>query len=176
VTGSDLHIPLIETERLTLRAPQRADFECYADLMGSDRAAHICGPYDRPAAWAIFAGNAASWILDGFGGWSITDRATGAYLGEVAISKPARYPETELGWSLIAKAEGKGIAFEAVSATRDYAFRNLGFATLVSYIMPGNARSIRLAERLGASRDEDADYPGDDLCLVYRHLDPEGSA
>jgi RimJ/RimL family protein N-acetyltransferase len=98
----------------------------------------------------------------------VEDRATGAYCGDVGLLHPAHYPEIELGWTLVAEAEGRGIACEAAVAARDWAFGTLGLTTLVSYIGPENARSIRLAERLGAVRDDTAARPEPED-LVYRH-------
>ena len=49
----------------------------------------------------------------------------------------------------MAPAEGRGVAMEAAIAARAYAYRVLGWQTAVSMIDPGNARSIRLAQRLG---------------------------
>jgi RimJ/RimL family protein N-acetyltransferase len=134
------------------------------------------GPVDRVGAWKMFAMGVAQWVLSGFGVWSVEDRATGAYCGDVGLLHPAHYPEIELGWTLVAEAEGRGIACEAAVAARDWAYATLGLKTLVSYIDPENARSIRLAERLGARPDASADRPepGD---LVYRHPGPSaGSA
>lgn len=90
-------------------------------------------------------------------------------LGQIEISQGPRFPEPELGWQLYSEAEGKGFAFEAAIAMREWAFQERGLKTLVSYMDPDNARSIQLAERLGATVDEDArkQDPGD---LVYRHL------
>jgi RimJ/RimL family protein N-acetyltransferase len=83
--------------------------------------------------------------------------------------RPPEYPERELGWVILEGFEGKGYAFEAAKLARAYAFETLKFETLVSYIDPDNARSIRLAEKLGAVRDDKAARPEGDGCLVYRH-------
>ena len=174
MTGLGVNIPTLETERLTLRAPVRADFDPFATILESDRARYMDGPYDRRGAWSVFASGAASWILDGFGAWTVTESGTGTYLGEVAVTHPTRYPETELGWTLMPEAEGRGIAFEAATAARDWTFRVLSLSTLVSYITPGNTRSVALAERLGAVRDDDADRPNPDD-LVFRHRLPEAA-
>ncbi|WP_417805217.1 GNAT family N-acetyltransferase, partial [Thalassospira lucentensis] len=76
--------------------------------------------------------------------------------------------EHELGWLLFPEAEGRGIAFEAAVAMRRWAFEVRGLKTLVSYIARGNARSIKLATRLGATLDVNAARP-DPSDLVYRH-------
>jgi RimJ/RimL family protein N-acetyltransferase len=131
------------------------------------------GRRDRAGAWKEFSAVAGQWLLRGYGGFSIEDRASGGYLGEVGVFHEDRYPEPELGWMVVAAAEGRGIAHEAALAARRWAYRALGLATLVSYIDPRNARSIRLAERLGASRDDAAPRPEGERCLVYRHPGPE---
>ena len=166
-------IPVLETERLVLRAPRLADFEPYAAYFASGRALLERGRQDRAGAWKEFSAVAGQWLLRGYGGFSIEDRETGAYLGEAGIFHEDFYPEPEIGWMVTDGAEGRGIAFEAARAVRDWAYASLGLGTLVSYIDPGNTRSIRLAERLGAVRDDDAERPVGDECLVYRHPAPE---
>jgi RimJ/RimL family protein N-acetyltransferase len=164
-------IPVIETARLVLRAPRREDFEPFAAVFADARSRHMGGPVDRVGAWKMFAMGVAQWALTGFGVWSVADRATGAYCGDVGLLHPPHYPEIELGWTLVAEAEGRGIAHEAAAAARDWAFGTLGLGTLVSYIDPENARSIRLAERLCARHDASAARP-DPEDLVYRHPGP----
>lgn len=162
-------IPTLHTERLTLRAPRLEDFEPFAAFYASDRSVWEDGPWDRTRAWKEFGSNAGLWLLRGYGAWSVEDRATGAYLGEVGIFHPAHYPQAELGWMVVPEAEGKGIAFEAALAARDWAWRQAGLTRLVNYIDAGNVRSIRLAERLGATRDDTLPLPEGEDCLAFRH-------
>jgi RimJ/RimL family protein N-acetyltransferase len=161
-------IPTLTTERLTLRAPEAADFEGYAAFFASERSVWEDGPLDRAAAWAEFATAAGGWVLRGFGSFSLVERASGRYLGEVGLYQPSHYPEPELGWILVAEAEGRGFAAEAARAVRDWAYATLGFGPLVSYIAEGNRRSIRLAERLGAVLEPGA-RASDPGAIVYRH-------
>ena len=114
-------------------------------------------------------------MLRGFGPFSVEERASGDYLGEVGLFQPAHYPEPEIGWILTAGAEGRGFAEEAARAVRTWAYATLGLATIVSYITPGNWRSIRLAERLGAVADPVARSCGPDAA-VWRHPGPEACA
>ncbi len=65
--------------------------------------------------------------------------------------------EPEIGWLLTEAAEGKGIATEAAAAVRDHHFATLGQPTVVSYVDPANTASARVAEKLGATRDADAE-------------------
>lgn len=168
-------IPRLLTERLVLRAPSAEDFEGYAAFYASERSRWEDGPLSRRDAWVEFATAAGGWVLRGFGSFSVTERTSGRYLGEVGLYQPAHFPEPEIGWILVAEAEGRGIAFEAAQMVRDWAYRTFGLRTLVSYIDRGNVRSIRLAERLGARLDATAQSCAYEAG-VWRHPHPEALA
>ncbi len=168
--------PTIDTQRLRLRAHVPADFDAYADMFASERARHMHGPLGRREAWFAFCGDVAQWALFGHGAWGVERLDDGAFVGQVALNKPPHFPELELGWFVIEGAEGKGYATEAAMAARDYAYGELGQDTLVSYVTPENTRSIALAERLGAVRDDAAPRPDGesaDEVVVYRHPSPD---
>jgi len=167
-------IPRIETERLVLRAHLASDFEPYAEFFASDRAKYM-GRLTRRQAWDSFCSDIAQWSLFGFGAWGLQDRATGAFVGQVAVIQPDHFPEPELGWFMLPEAEGRSLAFEAARAARDWAFGARGLETLVSYIDPANARSAALAERLGALPDAAAKRPegeSEEETRVWRHPAP----
>lgn len=169
--------PTIETERLTLRGPTVADFDVYAETLNSERARFVGGPFDRRRAWYDFAAEAGGWIVYGYGPWSIVEKESGRFAGMVIFSKPVPYPDPELGWMLQVEAEGKGYAFEAAVAARDWALRTQSWPRLVSYVHRDNLRSVKLAEKLGARCDDDAPESADDPeFLVYVHPSHEGVA
>lgn len=161
-------IPVIETDRLRLRGPRFSDWPDYFAFLASERARHMSGPHTEETAWAFFCNDVAQWHLLGHGALMFDERETGRTLGEVALCKGPLFPELELGWFLYDGAEGKGYAFEAAAAMRDWGFAALGVSECVSYIDRDNHRSIRLAERLGAVPDPKAraPHPQD---IVYRH-------
>lgn len=163
------HIPVLETERLRLRAQTRADWPAYEALVKSERAKYMGnGPKDDVGAWSAFASELASWLLDDMGYWTAALKDSDEAVAFVGVMKPSIFPEVELGWMTTADGEGKGFAFEAANAVLDWAFLTRDMPTLVSYIDENNARSIALAERLGAVRDDAAARP-DPEDLVYRH-------
>ncbi|MDJ1015405.1 MAG: GNAT family N-acetyltransferase [Paracoccaceae bacterium] len=169
--------PVIETERLTLRAPRMGDYPAWEAFFASDRARFIGGPGETRTAWRGFAHVVGMWALKGCGSFVFTRKRDDTPLGMAGPWVPEDWPEREIGWTVWdADAEGKGYAFEAAAAARDHAFRDLGWSTAVSYITAGNDRSVALAERLGARLDASAEAPGDDSeqVLVYRHPAPEG--
>lgn len=163
--------PVLTTPRLTLRAPEIADFAPYAAFLATERTRYMDGPLDTRRAWAWFCNDVAHWPLLGFGVLII--QRDGHPIGQVAICHGPHFPEAELGWFLFdAEDEGKGYAHEAAAAFRDWAFGPRDMATLVSYIDPDNTPSRRLAGRLGAVIDPEAATPGGEACLVYRHRWP----
>ncbi|MFQ6547270.1 GNAT family N-acetyltransferase [Aestuariibius sp. 2305UL40-4] len=166
--------PVLETERLILRRPDDRDTDAAIAFLTGERSRSVGGPLSLGQAWRAHAKMVGHWTLRGFGLFAVTEKETGRTLGISGPYYPADWPEKELGWHIWdAASEGKGIAYEAALAARRWAYGDLGWPTAVSYIDPSNARSIALAERLGARLDTAAERP-DDECVVYRHPGPEG--
>jgi RimJ/RimL family protein N-acetyltransferase len=166
-----LAIPTLRTRRLVLRQMTEADFPAYRELMGSPRATYMGGPFDEARAWGLFCHDIACWTLYGHGGLMIDVAATAECVGQVGINHGPLFPEKELGWLLYDGFEGQGYVTEAATALRDWAFAELKLPSLVSYFDPANARSIAVAQRLGAARDDLAPRQ-DPEDVVYRHSPP----
>lgn len=167
-------IPTIVTTRLVLRPPVLDDFLAYAQMMASERAQYMGGPYSPIGAWNMFCQDIALWQMFGHGCLMIDLREQGQCVGQVGINHGPLFPEKELGWLLYEGHEGQGYAGEAAVAMRDWAFGVLGLRSLVSYVDPANLASIAVAERLGAVLDPLAPR-SDATDLVYRHQPPFGS-
>jgi RimJ/RimL family protein N-acetyltransferase len=157
-------IPALRTPRLSLRAPRIGDFTAYAEITMSDRAKGIGGPFSREEAWLDFTQAVAGWLLRGFGLWTLEVAGDGAVAGFVLLNHEFGDEEPELGFLLLEAYEARGLAQEAAEAARAFAFGELGWASVVSYIDADNHRSRRLAERMGARHEADAQG----VC-VYRH-------
>ena len=166
-------IPTLKTERLVLRPSRLDDFPAFADLLASERSRYVGGPMSRDTAWAEFAQLTAGWLLHGHGGWTV--ELDGALMGFVLIGIEPGDHEREVGYLLTEEAEGQGIATEAAKAARDFAFAELGFETLVSYIDLDNAKSVAVAERLGGCSDKKAEAALDNPMRVYRYPAPTGT-
>ena len=160
--------PTLRTERLVLRPYDAADVERLAAFMGSPRAEHMGGALCPSQAWFKFAVELAQWPLHGHGGLAVTLREGGALAGRVVVQRRPDYPEPEMGWIALDGHEGRGLMREAAEALLDWVRAHAALPSLVSYAAPGNARSIALAERLGARRDPGAPAPREGL-LVLRH-------
>lgn len=168
--------PVLETERLVLRMPEPDDYDVARQFYCSERSQYAGGGADKSEThgFVVMAAMIGHWALRSFGTFTVIEKATGATVGGVGPHFPAGWPERELGWCIWdQRFEGKGYAYEAVLATREYVFGDLGWDTAVSYIDVRNTRSVQFAERLGCYLDDEAASPNKDpRPLVYRHPHP----
>jgi RimJ/RimL family protein N-acetyltransferase len=84
-------------------------------------------------------------------------------LGFVGLSHPTSLPpmaeEVEVGWRLGRAHWGRGYATEGAREAVRVAFEERGLARLVSIIDRDNARSLRVAAKLGMEHWRDMDHP-----------------
>lgn len=163
--------PTLATERLVLRPYALDDVERLAAFVATERGRAVYGDLTPAQAWFKFAVELAQWPLHGHGGLAVTMREGGALAGRVVVQARPDYPEPEMGWLALDGFEGVGLMREAAHAARDWARRHADLRSLVSYVAPGNHRSVALAGRLGAVRD-DAARPPSPGTLVFRHWGP----
>ena len=179
---STVTIPILETDRLVLRAPRLEDVAPEAAFYATERSQFVGGPQSREQVWRNMAMLLGHWSFRGYGFWGVDEKATGVnfgkvgrrYTGHVGLRYPEGWPEPEVGWTVMENAEGKGYAFEAALAARAYAYDTLGWETAISLIAPANNRSIALAERLGARFEAKFDHERFGETLIYRHPAAEG--
>jgi RimJ/RimL family protein N-acetyltransferase len=160
---------VLETPRLRLRAFRNEDFDAYAAICADPEVMQYIGTgitLNRMDAWRSMAGILGHWQLLGYGMFAIESKATGELMGRAGFLDPPGWPGFEVGWLLGRSHWGQGFAFEAAVASRDYAFGSLGRDKIISLIRPGNARSIRLAERLGEKLTGEVELLGS-KALIY---------
>ena len=118
----NFQIPEIETERLRMRLPMASDLPTVAAFRASERSRGVGGPFDESSVLNYMATVVGQWHLRGYGRWIVAEKKTDEPLGLVGIYHPGDWPEAEIGWTLFEGGEGRGIAYEAAMATRDYAY------------------------------------------------------
>ncbi|MDB5457178.1 MAG: acetyltransferase [Caulobacter sp.] len=143
--------PTLETARLILRPTAAEDLDGWAAMMADEEAArYIGGVQVRAQAWRGMASMAGSWALNGFGMFSLIEKASGRWVGRIGPWRPEDWPGTEVGWGLAREAWGQGYAVEAAEATIDWAFDHLGWTEVIHCIDAENRPSRKVAERLGS--------------------------
>jgi RimJ/RimL family protein N-acetyltransferase len=164
----------LRTDRYLLRRPVPADWDAFHAFMMSDRSTAFGSHRNLAKAFRSFAAELGHWEIFGYGMWAVTTHDSDTALALIGPWSPPDWPEREVGWMVLSPdAEGTGLATEAARAAIADAYGRLGWSTVVSYIGLENTRSIRLAEKLGATLDPDAPQPlPDSPVLVYRHPRP----
>jgi RimJ/RimL family protein N-acetyltransferase len=152
--------PTLETSRLILRPPVQADFDDFAAMAQEQETMRFVGGIaPRDQAWRYMAILTGSWVLLGYSMFSVIEKETGRWIGRLGPWYPAGetggWPGGEVGWGLIASAQGKGYAAEGATAAIDYVFDELGWDRVIHCIHKDNVPSIRLAERLGSYRQRE---------------------
>jgi RimJ/RimL family protein N-acetyltransferase len=156
----------LRTERLLLRRWRPADREPFA-LLNADLEVvqWLSGPLSRAESDAFVDRIEAGFEERGWGLWAVEERSSERFLGYTGLA-PVGFeshftPAVEIGWRLAREAWGHGFATEAARAAMAHAFDTLALGEVVSFTVPGNARSRAVMERLGMLRDaaDDFDHP-----------------
>ena len=150
-------VPQVETERLILRGYTREDYPVFAEIWRDARIVNALGiaPLSEDEAWARFCRYVGHWQLLGFGTWAVTDKESGAIVGEVGLFDfrrdlgPKYAGDPEQGWLMSVTAQGKGYATEAARAALAWGESYFVPFNPFCIISPGNAPSLRVAEKIG---------------------------
>lgn len=159
------------TERLQLRPPGPGDGPGYRALLTNP----VIGQWLRPLPMRPFepadgdlwlSEDEGHWERFGFGPWVVLERQSGDYLGRVGL----RWTEIgdragiELVWAIDPGRHGEGFAAEAAVAARDFA-GDLGLDEVFAMILPINAASLRVAEKIGLEPAGEVEHAGFDHLL-----------
>jgi RimJ/RimL family protein N-acetyltransferase len=152
------------TERLVLRRwrdEDRAPFAAInadADVMRWIGSGRVLG---RGLSDELVDRFEREWDQRGHGLWAVAwrDDPSGLLLGFCGLTAPmflpAVLPAAEVGWRLARTAWGRGVATEAAHAALAFGFEQAGLAEIIAVVAPENARSLRVAEKLGMTRRPD---------------------
>lgn len=163
------------TERLTLTPVQTSDFADLCALWGDPAFATAIFPsaLSSEDVWFRLLRDIGHWEALGYGNWAIRETATGDYVGSVGvldyhrIMTPA-FDAPELGWGVAPRFQGKGMAFEALSAALAWCDDALNAPRTVCMISPDNAPSHALAARAGYVRYAETPYKDHPVVLLER--------
>jgi RimJ/RimL family protein N-acetyltransferase len=158
----------IDTERLTLRRLDEADAGGLVELFNDAqvrRFIDVNGVYDRERALERIHDDEREWNELGHRVLAIEERDGGRFAGRVLLYDWP-WGETEIGWTLLPGARGKGYATEAARAYVEWGFEHLDAPYFISLINPDNAPSRRVADRLGMSVLREQELEGEPH-LIY---------
>lgn len=157
-------IPVLRTERLLLREWREGDLEPFAALNADPLVMrYLPRPLTRQESDDFVRSRIhPSFAAHGFGLWAVERLDTGVFIGFVGLTEQTFQapftPAVEVGWRLARAQWGHGFATEAARASIDLGFGEAGLTEIVSMTVPANRRSRAVMDRLGMTRDTEADF------------------
>jgi RimJ/RimL family protein N-acetyltransferase len=108
----------------------------------------------------------AHWDRFGFGPWAVLERQSDDYLGRVGLrwSEIGERAGVELVWAIDPARHGEGLAAEAAVAALGLA-ADLELDEVFAMILPINAASLRVAEKIELERTGNVEHAGFDHAL-----------
>jgi len=163
------------TDRLTLAPVDVSDLDDLVALWGDPVFATSIFPaaLSSEDVWFRLLRDIGHWEALGHGNWSIRETGTGAYVGSVGVLDYRRlldppFDAPELGWGVAPRFQGRGMAYEALSAALAWCDDALNAPRTVCMISPDNAPSLALADRAGYSAYAETTYKGEPVILLER--------
>ena len=173
---------ILITERLTLTPVALSDYDDLRALWTDPEVIrHIFPePPDSEDIWFRLLRDLGHWEVLGHGNWSVRLNGTGEHVGGVGVLDYHRVLEPafdapELGWGVHPRFQGKGLAFEAVSAVLAWCDGTLNAPRTVCMISPENAPSLALAARAGYAPYVETTYKGEAVTLLQRNARQAGN-
>jgi len=136
-------------------------------------------PSPREETWTRLLRYAGAWSLLGYGFWVVPDRSAGDFVGEFGFHSlcrdivPPFGDRPELGFALVPRAHGKGLATEAARAALAWGEQAWGERETVCMIAPENAPSLPITARLGYAETARTEYKGAATILFAPRAKPE---
>jgi RimJ/RimL family protein N-acetyltransferase len=171
-----VEVPVLETERLTLRAHCVDDFVHSAAMWADENVTRYIGgkPLCEEESWTKFLRYVGHWALLGFGYWLAEEKATGKFVGEIGFAdykrdlEPSLKGVPEIGWVLASAAHGKGYATEGVRAAVAWGDAHFESARTACIIAPENLASMRVAVKCGYREFVRTTYKGHPTGMFVR--------
>ncbi len=150
---------MIETKRLILRKMTIDDLDDLLLIFSDPKVMESFGGglFDRTKMEKWIRRNLDHQDRYGYGLFSVILKESGELVGDCGLEhmEVDGMPEVEIGYDFLSSYWGRGLATEAASAVRDYAFHQLRLQRVISLIRPDNPASMRVAEKMGMVREKE---------------------
>lgn len=144
--------PLLETTRFRLREMKAADAEAVYHIYADEEVTHY---YDLETfteleqAHALIIRQAERFRQKAGIRWGITYKEEDVVIGSVGMMLTAENRQAGIGYDLGRPHWRQGIMYEVLESVIQFAFETAGVERIQALVMPGNAASARLLQKLG---------------------------
>lgn len=152
-----IDLPALSTPRLHFRQLDLNDVDALMEFFNSAEALKffpMLKQGERQEAISWIERMEKRYTDHGVGLWALTDRQTGAFIGQcgLLVQDIDGNIELEIGYSLNPSSWGKGYATEAAIACKEYVMKHQLAPSIISIIHVDNVPSQKVAERNGMQR------------------------
>ena len=170
-----MDIGLVETERMWGERLASWHWETWR-AMGSDPAvmATLGGVWSEETARTKLDWNIRQWEENGHGLWLFFLKDKGEFVGRCGIRRMTVNGalESELGYTVVPRLWGRGLAPEMGAKALDVAFGAFKYPSIVAFTLTTNKRSERVMQKLGFAFEARIEHSGQPHVL-YRLKNPE---
>lgn len=151
-----------ETERLRLRAATVDDAAAlYAMNSDPEVMRHTGEPMPASVEDMVrLVRSYPDFERHGYGRWVCEWKATGEVIGFAGLKVLEDLGEVDVGYRLMRAWWGRGIATEAAAACVSFGFEVIGLERVIGLVMPQNAASVRVLEKIGMRFSGSIEYDG----------------
>ncbi len=162
LTGMPDHTTGPTTPRLLHRAFTVDDAEAFFAINGNRDVMRLTG---EPVLESVESARTAiagypDFRTIGYGRWACVLKDTGRIIGFCGLKYLPDLDAVDVGYRFLPEFWGRGLATEACAASLRYGFDTLGLDRIIALVLPENAASIRVLERVGMKRDGELEYEG----------------
>ncbi len=152
-----------ETRRLRHRAFTVGDAEAFFALTSHPEVIRFTGEPPLPSVDAAREAIASypDWDTVGYGRWASVLKETRAVIGFCGLKYLPKLDAVDVGYRFLPEYWGRGLATEACRASLDFGFTTLRLEQIIGLVLPENAASIRVLEKVGMQADGEVVYDGE---------------
>jgi len=158
-------LPLIKTERLSLRMFHVYDFDSVLQLFNDEEVQKYLSPENRRNREQLeftLKKMSEHWKERGFGLWCVSEKHGGKMLGYCGFQYFDQTLNVEILFAFFKDFWAKGFATEAANACLKFGFEELLFEKVFAATHPENTSSRRVLEKLGMVFEEKSTHYGVD--------------
>lgn len=149
--------PIIETERLVLRPFTLHDIPASYQMNLDAEVSRYTGDGGVVSREEIERRIKEDVLGDyqkyGYGRLAVSVKGGPDFIGFAGLKYLPDLDEVDLGYRLMSAHWGNGYGTEAARACMDYGFNTLGLTSIVALVLPENAASVHVLEKLGFAMD-----------------------
>lgn len=154
---SNTQIPVLETERLILRAPRLGDARDIQRLAGAREIAAttltLPHPYEDGMAEAFISTREEAFAKDKSASFAITRKSDGAVIGMIGLELQLNHLRAEMGYWVGLPYWRNGYCTEAAASVLRFGFEHYRLDRIYATHFGSNPASGRVMEKIGMKRE-----------------------